>query len=158
VLGSWENVAVGLGTTAIAAGVALAVALAQIRSRRMEELRTRRIEAASEFAKRFAGAAGAVLHAIRQRGEKDAAGGDSRTNADHLVGELRPFLGPITLLLGADSQAAEKSSEARDALASAVAALWDSRWDDAASALEAAHARSRDFEQATLVLSGYSTR
>jgi hypothetical protein len=153
---SWTTVVISVAGAVTTAVTAVILALVQVRSRREEELRTRRIEAASEFAMRFVGAADAVSYAIRQEGTKDAGGDDGRGNAEHLVGVLSPSLGPVSLLLGADSQATQRAVAARDALAAAVAALLKSRWQDASTALSDAHARSREFEEATLKLSGYS--
>jgi hypothetical protein len=154
---SWTTVAISIAGTVTTAATAIILALIQVRSRRSEELRTRRIEAASEFAKRFLGAADAVSYAIRREGHEDAGGTDGRGNARQLVGEVSPFLGPISLLLGAESQAMQRATDADRALAEAVAALDQSHWQDAQGALEAAHAHVREFESATLEAAGYFT-
>jgi hypothetical protein len=153
---SWTTVVISIAGAVTTATTAVVLALIQVRSRRSEELRTRRIEAASEFAKRFLGAADAVSYAIHREGQPVAGGTDGRGNARQLVGELSPFLGPVSLLLGADSQAVQRATHAHRALAKAVGALDQSRWQDAQAALEAAQARMREFEPATLEAAGYS--
>ncbi len=59
----------------------------------------RRIEAASDFSKRFNGAADAVAYGGDHLEDSTAA-----ENAQHLVGEVTPLLGPLSLLFGTGSE------------------------------------------------------
>ena len=145
----WPTVAISLGASGITGGTAIAVAHLNIRSRREEEWRTRQIEAASEFARQFLGAANAVEYAVGRRGENDG-----RADAEQLVGELTLYLGPISLLLGRASPAAENAREAVAALKEAVDALQRSSWESAEAALAAAQRLGGEFERAVLEVAG----
>jgi hypothetical protein len=76
------------------------------------------VEAASDFSKRFTGATDAVRYALDHAGDEGA-----RHNASHLVGEVTPLLGPLSLLFGDGSAVAEEASAALRELESARDAL-----------------------------------
>jgi hypothetical protein len=102
VVSGWEAVLIVLGPAIIAGAVACLLAWANITSQRRQDLRTRRIEAASDFSRRFIGASDALRYAIDHGGERTAA-----SNAAYLVGEVTPLLGPLSLLFG-DGSAVER--------------------------------------------------
>lgn len=160
VLPNWATVTISLGASLITGTAAVVVARLHIRSGREEELRTRRIEAASDFAKRFVGAADAVDYAVRQH-TGDTASQDAeqrekaRRDAEQLVGEVTPFLGPISLLFEETSQVPEKSRQALAELRRVVKAVQQSPWEDAESALVDAHSLRREFETSVLAVAGY---
>src|SRR5919198_3920084 len=130
-MADWSTVAISLGASGITGGTAIAVAQLNIQSRREEEWRTRQLQAASDFAKQFIGAANAVEYAIRQEGEDP----DGRDDAQRLVGEVAPLLGPISLTLGRGSVAAATSRDALRRLERAVAELRRSEWESANTSL-----------------------
>lgn len=103
---SWQTVVISLGAALLTGTAAVLVAVLNIRAQRRQQLQTRRVEAASDFSKRFTGAADAVGYALAHPDDSGALG-----NAAHLVGEVTPLLGPLSLLFG-DGTAVEREAGA----------------------------------------------
>lgn len=103
---SWQTVVISLGAAFLTGTAAVLVAALNIRAQRRQQLQIRRVEAASDFSKRFTGASDAVRYALEH--PEDAG---ARHNASHLVGEVTPLLGPLSLLFG-DGSAVEREATA----------------------------------------------
>jgi hypothetical protein len=149
VLSGWQTVALSLGVALLTGSFAFLVAWTNIRAQRREQLRVRRVEAASDFSKRFIGASDAVRYAIDH--PDDAAAAD---NAPHLTGEVTPLLGPLSLLFGSGSDAEEAARDAFEHLREAAAAARARDYDRAEARLVASQASRERFEKAVLKVVG----
>src|SRR5919197_2183438 len=108
---AWATVVITLGASLLTGTSALAVAWLKSRTDRRDSWHTRQTEAASEFAMRFIGAADAVQYSLDNPADEGAV-----HNAVHLAGEVTPLLGPVSLLFGSESAAAESSTGALEQL------------------------------------------
>lgn len=118
VLSGWQTVVVSLGAAFMTGSFAILVARLNIRAQRREQFRVRRVEAASDFSKRFIGASDAVRYSIDHPDDRAAA-----DNAPHLTGEVTPLLGPLSLLFGTGSEADRAARAALDDLRRASEAV-----------------------------------
>lgn len=141
-LPAWATVAISIGAALITGSSAVAVALWKARSDRRDSWHARQIEAASELAKRFIGAADAVSYSL---GNQDDEAGVH--NAVHLAGEVTPVLGPVSLLFGSDSPTAVSSAEAVEKLKQAAKCLETGDWTTAKSTLADANDLREEFEK-----------
>lgn len=132
---SWQTVVISLGAAFLTGTAAVLVAVLNIRAQRRQQLQTRRVEAASDFSKRFTGATDALRYALEHSDDEGA-----RHNASHLVGEVTPLLGPLSLLFGDGSTVAREGTAALRKLEAARDALGAGDLQRA----EAAAAASRD--------------
>jgi hypothetical protein len=143
VLSGWQTVALSLGVALLTGFFAFLVAWTNIRAQRREQLRARRVEAASDFSKRFIGAADAVRYAIEHQDDAAAA-----ENAPHLTGEVTQLLGPLSLLFGSHSGADEAARAAFDHLRRAGEAVKARDYERAEERLGESEASRERFEQA----------
>ena len=122
---------------------AAAIAFFNVRSQRAEQWRARRLEAASDFSKRFVGGVDSVAYALAHPEDRAAA-----DNALHLAGEVTPLLGPLSLVFGFESAADRAARSAHDDLRRAAEAA--KRGDENAGrvALADASAHRSAFEAA----------
>ena len=129
---SWQTVVLSLGAAMLTAGVALAIGILNNRTQRGLHLRTKQIDAASDFSSRLKGAGEALRHA-RTHPQSERA----RQDAQHLVGELSPLVGTISLLFGMHTTVEQEASaavhgleRARDLLAEEDPAGWQAAMDE----------------------------
>jgi hypothetical protein len=145
VLSGWQTVALSLGVALLTGSFAFLVAWVNIRAQRREQLRVRRVEAASDFSKRFIGASDAVRYSIDH--PDDAAAAD---NAPHLAGEVTPLLGPLSLLFRSGSDAEQGARAAFEHLRRASASVKARDYEGAEQSLVASKASRERFEDAVL--------
>jgi hypothetical protein len=156
VLSGWQTVAVSLGAAFLTGSFALLVGWLNSRAQRRvaslnieaqerEQLRVRRVEAASDFSKRFTGASDAVRYAIDHRDDSEAA-----DNAPHLTGEVTPLLGPLSLLFRSGSDPERAARAAFEDLRRAAEAVKARDYEAAEERLAESDASRARFEDAVL--------
>jgi hypothetical protein len=160
VLSGWQTVAVSLGAALLTGSFAILgawlnsrtqrrIASLNIEAQQREQLRVRRVEAASDFSKRFTGASDAVRYAIDHRDDSEAA-----DNAPHLTGEVTPLLGPISLLFRSGSDADQAARAAFEHLRRAGGAVKGRDYEAAEKRLAESDASRERFEDAVLEVVG----
>jgi hypothetical protein len=149
VLSGWQTVAVSLGAAFLTGSFAILVSWLNVRAQRREQLRVRRVEAASDFSKRFIGASDAVRYAIDHPDDSAAA-----DNAPHLTGEVTPLLGPISLLFRSGSDADQAARAAFEDLRGAGGAVKARDYEAAEERLAESDASRARFEDAVLKVIG----
>lgn len=149
VLSGWQTVAVSLGAAFLTGSFAILVSWLNVRAQRREQLRVRRVEAASDFSKRFIGASDAVRYAIDHPADSAAA-----DNAPHLTGEVTPLLGPISLLFRSGSDADQAARAAFEDLRGAGGAVKARDYEAAEERLTESEASRARFEEAVLKVIG----
>jgi hypothetical protein len=145
VLSGWQTVAVSLGAAFLTGSFAILVSWLNIRAQRREQLRVRRVEAASDYSKRFVAASDAVRYALDHRDDSAAA-----DNAPYLAGEVTELLGPLSLLFGSRSGSDEAARAAFGQLRRAGAAVKAGDYDSAEQSLADSEASRERFEAAVL--------
>jgi hypothetical protein len=156
VLSGWQTVAVSLGAALLTGSFAILgawlnsrtqrrIARLNIEAQEREQLRVRRIEAASDFSKRFTGASDAVRYALKHQEDGEAA-----DNAQNLPGEVTPLLGPISLLFRSGSDADRAARAAAEDLRRAGGAVKGREYKAAEERLAESEASRRRFEDAVL--------
>ena len=159
-LSGWQTVALSFGVAFLTGSFAILgawlnsrtqrrVALLNIEAQEREQLRVRRVEAASDFSKRFTGASDAVRWAIGHRDDSDAV-----NKASHLTGEVTPLLGPLSLLFRSGSDAEQAARAAFDHLRRAAEAVKTRDYEGAEESLAESNATRERFEQAVLKVIG----
>lgn len=139
----WQTVAISLGAALLTGSAAILTAWLNMRAQRQQQLQVRRVEAASDFSRRFIGAADAVRYAIAHPDDEPGL-----NNALHLTREMAPFLGPISLLFGGDSDANAGAREAFEELRHASEAAKARDRERAEKQLTASEASRDGFEAA----------
>jgi hypothetical protein len=145
VLSGWQTVALSLGAAFLTGFFAVLVAWLSIRAQRQEQLRVRRVEAASDFSKRFIGASDAVRYAIDHPDDPAAA-----DNAPYLAGEVTPLLGPLSLLFRSGSDAEQAARASFEHLRRAGTSVKARDYEGAEQSLAASEASRERFEDAVL--------
>lgn len=140
---AWATVVITLGASLLTGTSALAVAWLKSRTDRRDGWHTRQTEAASQFAMRFIGAADAARYSLDNPDDQTAV-----HNAVHLAGEVTPLLGPVSLLFGSGSTAAESSTGAVEQLKLAAEQLESGDRDTARTTLSQATLLRASFEDA----------
>jgi hypothetical protein len=140
---TWQTVVLSVSAALVTGTAAVLVAWMNISSQRRGQLQTRRVEAASDFAKRFNGATDAARFALGHPGDEGAL-----RNAAHLAGEVTPFVGPVSLLFGDGSAVTREAEAALGALQDAVAAAGRGEREEAAATLTASAEHRAGFEAA----------
>jgi hypothetical protein len=149
VLSGWQTVAVSLGAAFLTGSFAILVSWLNVRAQRREQLRVRRVEAASDFSKRFIGASDAVRYAIDHPDDSAAA-----DNAPHLTGEVTPLLGPLSLLFRSGSDTDQAARAAFEDLRRAGGAVKARDYEAAEERLAESDASRARFEDAVLKVVG----
>jgi hypothetical protein len=156
VLSGWQTVAVSLGAASLTGLFAILgawlnsrtqrrIARLNIEAQEREQLRVRRVEAASDFSKRFTGASDAVRYALEHQDDEEAV-----DNAHNLPGEVTPLLGPISLLFRSGSDADRAARAAAENLRGAGGAVKGREFEAAEERLTEGEASRRRFEDAVL--------